>query len=193
MAKTFLAALGMVLHVRVTKANDPLPFLSLTGRRTFCFARCLLRLVVATKDFAGVADLLFAHDFSGSGCSNTCLSSGLGVLDLVVDGLALRLASSCRQSPCALPLSSSPGSFWQAAARSAFLSCSIGHEAPPLQTEGTAPRAWRSSSHERGLEFRKIFFVIASPSLRPWPLLCMPPSGPLPGTCRSQSRQQEEL
>ena len=64
MAGTFLAALGMVLHVRVTKANDLVLAVLVLNQDSelFVFARCLLRLVVATKDFPGVADLLFAHD-----------------------------------------------------------------------------------------------------------------------------------
>ena len=62
MAGTFLTALGMVLHVRVTKADDlVLAVLVLhQDSELLVLARSFLRLVVAIEDFARIPNCL-AH------------------------------------------------------------------------------------------------------------------------------------
>ena len=59
MAGAFLAALGVVLHVRVTKADDLVLAVLVLDQDSelLVLARRFLRLVVAAEDFAGVADL----------------------------------------------------------------------------------------------------------------------------------------
>ena len=63
MAGAFLAALGVVLHVRVTKANNFVLAVLVFDQDSelLVLARSFLRLVLTTENFAGVADFL-AHD-----------------------------------------------------------------------------------------------------------------------------------
>ena len=157
-AGAFLAALGVVLHVRVTKADDLVLAVLVLDQDSelLGFARRLLRLVVAAEDFAGIADLL-AHDLlRASSCPLACFGSGFGVLDLVANRLVTGnpsfLSSVALRSSLVIE---AQAALAVATPSPALLSRLVSHGAPPPQTEGTLlkehgvfisrTRAWSSA------------------------------------------------